>query len=148
MVFGDDYGLSYPVWDGLIWSGKQALPLALSAAPQQLQLASHPYEDEMVLTVGDAAGGAYAVVWNGSGWGSPVTLGGAGSDTDIAVAYEQQSGDALVVYGKGTKDVFLRQWNGGWWLDEISMPAPTWPIAATGNIVWATAAPDPRRPPR
>lgn len=40
---------------------------------------------------------------------------GTGNDrTDVYVAYEQQNGRALVMYGKGADDVYYRVWDAGW----------------------------------
>ncbi len=85
--------------------------------PRQLQLAASPTSDEMVVVVSNSSSQDYAVVWNGSSWTDSIVLApdGTGNDrTDVYVAYEQQSGEALVVFGKGTDDVYYRVWNAGW----------------------------------
>ncbi len=116
VVYADGASLNYRVWNGSTWSAEASITEPLAGTPRQMQLASHPWADEMVLIVSDDSSQDYAVVWNGSSWGNPVTLhsGGAGDRTDVYVAYEQQSGRALVTYGKGTDDVYYRLWNGTW----------------------------------
>ena len=61
----------------------------------------------------------YALVWNGSSWGSPILLGTATSQetTDSFVAYESTSGQAIVVYDSisGGKDMNYRTWDGANW---------------------------------
>ena len=56
-------------------------------------------------------------------WGNGLALGDA-LDDDLYVAYEQQSGEALVVYGKGDTSVYHRTWNGLVWSGEGSIAKP------------------------
>ena len=78
----------------------------------------------MVLVVSNATSQDYAMVWNGSSWGNPQVLAadGTGNDrTDVFVAYEQQSGDALVVFSQGADtDVHFRTWTGSAWSNEFT----------------------------
>ena len=139
VVYADGANLNYRVWNGSTWSAEASITEPLAGTPRQMQLASHPWADEMVLIVSDDSSQDYAVVWNGSSWGNPVTLhsGGAGDRTDVYVAYEQQSGRALVTYGKGTDDVYYRLWDGSW--DGESMLAGI----SGGYARWTTLASDP-----
>ncbi|HEX5065660.1 MAG TPA: cadherin domain-containing protein, partial [Myxococcota bacterium] len=136
-------GLSYSVWNGTTWTAPQTIATPLAGQAQQLRLAASPDSDEMVLIVSNASSQDYALVWNGSSWGNGISLSatGTGNDrTDVFVAYEQQSGDAMVVYGKGTGSVFYRTWNGTAWSSESSLANPA---GATGNARWTTLGSDP-----
>jgi CSLREA domain-containing protein len=141
VVYADGADLRYRVWNGSTWSAEASIAEPLVGTPRQMQLASHPWADEMVLVVSDDSSQDYALVWDGSAWGNPVTLhaGGAGDRTDVYVAYEQQSGTALVVYGKGTEDVYHRTWNGGW----SSEAQRARPGGVAGYARWTTLAADP-----
>ncbi len=141
VVYADGANLNYRVWNGSTWSAEASITEPLAGTPRQMQLASHPWADEMVLVVSDDSSQDYALVWDGSAWGNPVTLhaGGAGDRTDVYVAYEQQSGTALVVYGKGTEDVYYRTWNGGW----SSEAQRARPGGVAGYARWTTLAADP-----
>ena len=111
-----------------------------------MQLAANPNSDEMVLVVNHANETDCALVWDGSSWGNVVTLATTTSQdrTDINVAYEQQSGEALVVFEDDTNSNALFQtWNGAVW----SGPAPgtvTAPRTVTGYARWTTLAADPQ----
>ena len=84
----------------------------------------------------------YALVWNGTSWGNAQVLDAVAGDnlTDIYVAYEQQSGDAMVVYGQNSADASYRIWNGSTWSAGSSI---TKPAGVTGNARWTTMASDP-----
>ena len=143
VVYADGANLNYRQWDGSTWSGEISIPEPPGGTPRQMQLAAHPYSDEMVLIVSNDSSQDYAVVWDGSTWGNAVTLSavGTGNDrTDVNVAYEQQSGDALVVYGKGVSNVSYRTWNGSAWSGETSVLAPG---GVTGVSRWTALASDP-----
>ncbi len=116
VVYADGAALNYRVWNGATWSGENPIPEPPGGTPRQMQLAAHPYSDEMVLIVSNDSSQDYAVVWDGSSWGNGLTLDstGAGNDrTDVYVAYEQQSGRALVVWGSGNDNVHFRVWDSG-----------------------------------
>ena len=103
------------------WSPEAAIAEPTAGTPRQLRLAGDRESDELVLIVSDDASRDYAIVWNGSAWGNAVLLDGAGTGndrTDISVVYEHQSGDVLVVLGKGTNNVSYRTWNGTVWSSE------------------------------
>ena len=139
VVYADGANLNYRVWNGSTWSAEASISEPLAGTPRQMQLASHPWADEMVLIVSDDTSQDYALVWDGSAWGNPVTLhsGGAGDRTDVYVAYEQQSGRAMVTYGKGTDDVYYRLWDGSWGSESM--------LAGIngGYARWTTLASDP-----
>jgi len=136
-------GLSYRTWNGSTWSAEETITTPVSGAPKQMQLAAAPSGDEMVLVVSNGSSQDYAMVWNGSSWGDAITLSSTGSGddlTDVYVEYEQQSGEALVVYGRGSTSLLYRTWNGAW-SAEGSVPAPA---PAAGNVRWTTLGADPR----
>ena len=135
--------ISYRVWDGSAWSAEQTISTPVTGEAQQMRLAASPDSDEMVLVVSNDASLEYALVWDGSAWGNGVTLSstsGGDDRTDVFAAYEQQSGDALVVYGRGSSSLLYRTWNGSSWSSEgsLGVPAP-----AAGNVRWTTLGADP-----
>jgi len=129
--------ISY-TWDGSSWS-KDTITTPLSGEAKHMHIASNPLSNEMVLVVSNASSRDYAIVWDGSGWGNSQILDNSGSDnlTDINVAYERQSGRAMVVYGKGENKIYYRLWNGASWSSEDSLAKPA---DADGNIRWTTLA--------
>lgn len=130
--------LSYEVWDGATWSAPADITTPQNGAALHLYLAAKPNSNEMVLVAGNAAGESYAMVWNGSSWGNGVTLETLGVLTDFNAAYEQQSGNAMVVYGAASLGGAYRTWNGSTWsaAGAFSAPAgeslaPRWFVTAT-----------------
>jgi hypothetical protein len=138
VVYVDGTSLRYRTWNGLVWSAPGSL--TASGGPRHLRLAADPSSDEMVVVVSNSSSQDSAQVWDGDAWTSGITLDsvGTGNDrTDISVAYEHQSGTALVVFGRGTDDVFYRSWNGSW-----SAEAPL-PGMSGGYARWTTLGSDP-----
>ena len=140
IVYTDGSALNYRVWDGSTWSAEAPIPESAGGTPRQLQLAAHPFSDEMVLIVSNDSSQDYAVVWDGSTWGNQITLDatGTGNDrTDVHVAYEQQSGRALAVWGSGNDDVHFRVWDAGWSNEFVT------PGIGSGYARWITLDADP-----
>ncbi|MDO9002609.1 MAG: DUF4347 domain-containing protein, partial [Aquabacterium sp.] len=124
-------GLSYATWNGSTWSSIGTVAAPVSGEPLQMKLVSNADTHEMVLAVqtSAASNNQYAMVWNGSSWGNPQTLGTNTNDQkfEINVAYEQLSGRAMVVYDASASDsssVQYRVWNGTSWSAESTITAP------------------------
>ena len=134
-------GLSYRVWDGSAWSAETTIAAPLAGEPRHMVLAAHPAADEMVLVVNTSGGDDYALVWDGASWGDGQVLDSSTGDTDIDVAYEQQSGHAMVVYGKDSASTgFYRFWDGVSWSAEGTVPAPA---GESLRPRWVTLGADP-----
>ncbi|MBT8211911.1 MAG: FG-GAP repeat protein, partial [Acidimicrobiia bacterium] len=140
VVSTDGGNLRFWVWNGSTWTGPTNLTLPVGGTPRHLQLAAHPYQDELVLIVSNSNSQDYAFVWDGASWGNSIVLdnGGGGDRTDINVAYEQQSGTAMVVFGKGTDDVYYRRWTGAGWSSESMLSGIGFDYAR-----WLTVGADP-----
>ncbi len=141
VVYVDGAALNYRTWDGSTWSAEGPVPEPPGGTPRQLRLAAHPSSDEMTLVVSNDASHDYAVVWDGAAWGNGITLEatGSGNDrTDVFVTYEQQSGEALVVYGSGSGDIHHRTWNGASWESESILAG-----IGGGYARWTTLGADP-----
>ena len=143
MVWTDGANVEYATWDGSSWSAVNTLSDYTGATPRQIQLASNPNADEMVLIVSDANDRDTAYVWDGSSWGNSVLLAADSADdkTDINVAYEQQSGHAMVTFADGSGHVYYRMWDGTSW--GASVPRVDPPAGVSGNARWTTLASDP-----
>ncbi len=136
-------GIDYMTWNGSTYSVTDSLTAPIATEPQQMQLVASPNSDEMVLVVSNSNSVDYALVWDGTAWDNSEVLDNPGTGdnrTDIAVAYEQQRGDALVVYGNNSEYVFFQKWDGSAWSVEDSL-AP--PAGATGDVRWLTLAANP-----
>ena len=75
MVVSTDNGsLRSWSWNGISWTGPQTLTLPVAGTPRHLELAAHPYADEMVLVVSNSDSEDYAFVWDGTTWGNSIVL--------------------------------------------------------------------------
>lgn len=141
--------LIYSQWNGNSWSKKTGVPGYPGARPFWMDIASKPCtsDDEIVLVVSDDLADDYAVIWYGTNWSNFVRINQSTSlDSDhdlsgISVAYESQSGHALVVYGHdGEQDnANYRIWDGSTWQGESSFRAP---ISRT-RMKWTVLNSDP-----
>lgn len=136
-------GVSYRVWDGSSWSSEATVTTPLAGEPQQMHLAAHPTSDEMVLVVSNQNSRDYAMVWDGASWVGAddvvLDIGGGDARTDVDVAYEQQTGRAMVTYGRTSSSVRYRLWDGTAWSGESSLTAP----GGVNNVRWTVLAADP-----
>jgi hypothetical protein len=140
---GDE--LRFSVWNGSSWTTPASIAAYTGAEPQNIRLASSPSSDEMVLVVSDGSANDYVLVWNGSSWGNALMVDASGTaendQSGIAVAYESQSGQAMVAYGKNDDpNAYHRIWNGSSWEPEVAIAAPA---GVTAQTNWISLASDP-----
>ncbi|NLC83387.1 MAG: DUF11 domain-containing protein, partial [Lentisphaerae bacterium] len=139
---GTDDELRYVTRENGVWG--TVTSVAVANQPQNLRLTALPNSDKLALVYSTASGGDYAMIWSGTAWGAIQALDTAGgSPTSVNIAYETQSGRALVVYGKPTAtspNLFFRIWNGTSWSAEASI-AP--PAGVTTQPQWVAIASDP-----
>ncbi|MEW5841341.1 MAG: hypothetical protein AB1753_10100 [Thermoproteota archaeon] len=112
----------YRTYDGTTLSAESSFDLggAGDAELRYFKLAPHPSTGEMVLTVMDATNSkAYALVWNGSGWGNQITLSSslnaANRDGESIGAAYDAAGSALAVSASGTDSLAYARWSGSSW---------------------------------
>ena len=150
MVWNDDSQsagdkLRFSVWDGSSWTSPASISAYAGSEPQNVSITSNPNSDEMVLVVTDTSADDYVLVWDGSSWGDAVMLDSSGtSESDqssASVIYEQQSGHAMVVYGKNSDaNAYYRTWNGSSWSTESTLTAAA---GVSSELAWSTLAADP-----
>lgn len=131
--------LRYSVWDSSTWTDSADLSnYNASGVPRWMQMASNPISNEIVLVVGDSNNDAHALVWDGTNWGNIETFTTSMSEPNsISVAYEAQSGYAMVVYGVGTSiSVSYQIWDGTGWTAQS--PALSAPGAISGHPYWTS----------
>lgn len=113
----------FRTWSGSAWSAPSNT-LSIGNKPRWINVAVCPTRNETMVIASDEGKDVNAMVFNGSTWGNLIELCtdmGTKSDRPLAAAYEQLSGDALVVFRKGSSDdVYYRVWNGSSWSSESS----------------------------
>ncbi|MBP9802675.1 hypothetical protein KBC40_03770, partial [Patescibacteria group bacterium] len=113
---------AYTIWDGVSWTA--VTPITdppTTGAPLWIELARNPggTSDEIAMIFSDANIDVYGMVWDGSTWS---TMGAAAvwdataaiaTEKIIDVAYEQNSGEAMFIWGDSVStDQYYRTWNG------------------------------------
>ena len=98
-------------------------------------LRAAPTRNEKILGVLDKSGHINVQVWSGSSWGNGLevttAIGANYIYRGFDIAYEDSSGDALIVYQNNTDDPLYRVWNGTGWSDAVTLDLPT-----AGIPVW------------
>lgn len=115
------------------WSNEDSGPAAAATIRHVVTKAS-PVRDEAITGMQASGGVLYIQRWNGSGWSNEwnVTVGN-GNLPRFDIAYERNSGEAIVVYGANaasTNELRYRRWNGSSWTAEANLDA----IRTTGVI--------------
>ena len=130
-------------WDGSAF-GAATAPNALGEWTH-IQAAEAPTRTEIIAVGVDSAGVMRGEVWNGSTWtafsfNTIVDLGTTGYQS-FQIAYEQQSGDAVLVWDNGTTgsaSLSYRTWNGTSWSAAQTITTPV-----SGEAVQLRLAADP-----
>ena len=126
----DTTDVFYRTWDGSSWSSESTLPapMGLGGKARWTMMDSDPNSDRIVLGVLTEAEDAYFAVWDGNTWAAGDRL-SATSDTNdrtypnISVAFETDSGQALIAYGAEDSVVRYRTWtDGSGWSGELAGP--------------------------
>ncbi len=134
--------LAYRVWNGAQWSIEAYIndPSMVDIQYYWIKLASYPLRvgrvNEVALIASEEpSNDANAWIWNGSSWGNYLQLEGsiASRTTEsVSVEYEQQSGEALFIWGWGVGIGYLqsRKWRGTWGSElpevQIGSNRPRW----------------------
>lgn len=112
-----------------------------------VSLTPRPNSNKILMTALDDSAALFTAVWSGGGWGTVETLATgleAYGQECFAAAYEQNSKEAMVVYGKPNQATpYFRVLSGSGWSAEQALPsigaAPIWirlaPRPTTNEIV-------------
>jgi hypothetical protein len=116
VVYGKgDALVRYRTWNGSVWSGENSLspPAGVSGYARWTVMDSDRNSDRIILGVQSNDPDGWACIWNGSSWGTPILLTESNlvldhsTSPNVAVGFEQSSGDALVTYGRSGQNVFF-----------------------------------------
>lgn len=117
----------YRTWNGTSWSSASTLS-SINAEAKWVRMKICPSRNETVMITENENQQVHARFYNGTSWGSPIQLSsdtGGTNDRPEDLAYEQNSGDALCVYWKGTSGVFAyRTYNGTSFAAEQTISSP------------------------
>jgi hypothetical protein len=138
-----DTNVYYQVWDGASWGGEQTLTYSSGVNGNILwvKLEVKPFTDEVMLVTEDSNSDIRGIVWDGSSWVNEQLLTDTASiatSDPFDAAYENSSGDALVMYGTGTALDFWTYADGVW--TDGTGGGAVCTETGTGNACITTAA--------
>jgi hypothetical protein len=116
--------------------GSEISPFTGSGTSKHTQARGSAVRQEMLLGIQDSAGTLtmYKSIDEGASWQSQWTATvGDGNLRRFDIAYEQSSGDALIIYSGNvgtTNELRYRTWNGTTWSGELTLDA----VRTTGTI--------------
>jgi len=120
--------VKYTIWNGSAWSPSPAAT-AFDTGGGKIKLivtAQHPFQNEILIAVVDDAKRLFLYRWNGSAFSSLGTIetGVTAFEYHVAdIAYEQQTGRAILAWGKdGSTTPRYRAWDGSTLSAEGSLP--------------------------
>lgn len=129
----------YRLWNGSSWSSEK-LALSVGEEIRWIVLKAAPTRNEYALITLDDNGDINGQVWQNGSWLGPseIITGIDSRYRAFDIAYEQVSGDALMVYGDGTSLPKYLVWDG----KSITQTGSVLPIG-TGVPRWIVLAPNP-----
>lgn len=132
----------YRIWNGSAWSAESSAN-SVGGTIQWVVTKASPTRDEYVMGTQDASSDVNVQIFNGTTdtWGSVTEMTTTVSNAarrGFSLAYEQVSGDIMVVYCDGNADPSYRVWNGSSW-----SAAQTINITSANNCEWIQLASDP-----
>jgi hypothetical protein len=141
--------VSYRIWSGLAWSAQanQALATVSIGVPYWIELAPNPLaaSNEIAMIVLGSNVDVYGLRWTGVAWNNMGvaatwdTTAATATRKAIDVAYEQQTGRAMFIWGDSVAgDQYYRIWNGAALTANTQLTIP----AMGGVAYWVRLAPD------
>lgn len=114
-------------WSGTAWNS-ESLSLDVGGAPRWIVAKNCPTRNELIVACIDNQEDCNAFVYNGTAWSNLIeasTTLFTASERPMYIEYEQQSGDALLVYRVGSDSTaYYRTWNGASWSAQNSTVPP------------------------
>lgn len=142
LVYGDNTAgaVRYRTFDDTNGFGTEQSATAVASAIEWIRVAASPTRDEWIIVTRDSGDRIAAQVCTGVDGG--VSCGATTSISATAgthgfrnydVAYEQTSGDALIVYGTNTADELRKiEWNGTSWVNDVAVTTTN----TSGTVEW------------
>ncbi len=133
---------TYTTWNGIDWADRVGTR-SIGARVYWEVLRAHPSRAEAILGVLGRAACVTVQVWDGDSWEALLEVSSKTAPQNnwyrgFDIAYEQSSGDAIVVYSIGENDPEYRVWDGSSWSEP-----DTAHLLSDGIIRWVKLVPKP-----
>jgi Mg-chelatase subunit ChlD len=143
VVWADDDGyVKYRVWNGNSWDPTTYNMYSYSKDVYWIKMAADPNSDRILLAAEDKSYDIYVTDWDGSSWETPLRVEKnvyEYSRRSVDVAFEQESGKGIIVWGDSSTTPKYGTWNGNTW--DLEYSAST--IGSTGYTRWVQLTPNP-----
>jgi hypothetical protein len=113
---------NFVIWDGIGWSVPGNIDIPTAGRTRWIELAPNPRNNEIAMIILDSTSNVYGRCWNGGTWNNVLeaplgvwdpALASTAASKAIDVAYEQQTGRAMFMWGSSTaRRQYYRIWNG------------------------------------
>lgn len=143
--YDDNQSTRYNIWDGTAWAfatPQEDATLQTGSNLAYIDMASKPNSDEILIAKVDLANDLQVVQWDGAAFNDQgeidddMATNGYGS---VEVVYEQQSGDALVLWShKNSGQIYCSVWSGA----SLSPVAMAPDFGKPPNVIRAAADPN------
>jgi Mg-chelatase subunit ChlD len=136
-----DGRMKYRIWDGSSW-GSETNMYYYSDYVFWVKMAADPNSDRILLATEDWSYDIYVTDWDGSSWETPLRVENdvyEYSRRSVDVAFEENSGTGIIVWGESNPVPKYRTWDGSSWSSESSAFA----IGSSGYTRWVQLTPDP-----
>ena len=136
-----DGHMKYRIWSGSSWNSETTM-YSYSDYVYWVKMAADPNSDRILLATEDRSYDVYVTDWDGSSWESPFRVERdvyEYSRRSVDVAFEENSGTGIIVWGEDSPVPKYRTWDGSTWSSESS----TYAIGSSGYTRWVQLTPDP-----
>jgi Mg-chelatase subunit ChlD len=117
------YSPRYRQWDGTLWLSEASAKTVLSQI-NWIVMQSNPVRNEIILGTLDTDKDLNVQVWDGISWGAVQEISTneySSSTRGFDIAFEENSGNAMVVYNNNSNFPRYRLWNGSAWSNETAV---------------------------
>jgi Mg-chelatase subunit ChlD len=137
---GSSDSVKYRIWNGNSWSGENTLVSYGSSSVYWIKTAADPNSNNIIMGIETVDYDVYVTVWNGASWSTLLRVETSVYDygrRSVDVAFEQESGRGIVVWGDSSTVPKYRTWDGSW-----SSEASASNLQGSSYTRWVQLTPD------
>lgn len=141
VAWAESGSVKYRIWNGISWESEQTVHSFSNV--NWVKLAADPNSNSIMLGAHASSYYIHVAVWDGSSWPSS-QLGWVEDYTyrvdvrSVDVAFEQQTGKGIVVWGDRSTVPKYRTWSGSWSGESSALD-----LGSSGYTRWVQLTPDP-----